>query len=156
MDGNNQEIAAQHLQAVVLGVISTMAMTELTFSGMVCKAGFLLESEATGLIHLSGTHEGMLAISMNRAFLRVIISRFLGVPGSELSREDLLDGVAELANMVGGGFKSRSRLGGMRLSPPVALLGEACVAEWKTSQTTQVLTFQVDEDVLQVSLSLTP
>lgn len=153
-----QEESAEHVRIAVVEIILTMAMLESVFVGIEHKKVFFLNNEATGLVRLSGSHDGMLGVSTNQALLRVIVSSIVGVSPEELSQEDLLDGVAEIANMISGSFKARARLGGMSLSPPVAILGKEYVAAWKTSQPTQVLTFRMGEGEgegsLQVSLSL--
>lgn len=154
MDQEKQEEVAGYVRHAVTEIMSTMAMSELVFVGLEYRKVFFLNNEATGLVRLSGTHDGMLGISTDQAVLRVIVSRLIGLSPETLNQEDLLDGVAEMANMVSGSFKARARLGGMQLSPPVAILGGAYVAEWKTSQPTQVLTFRMGEGTLQVSLSL--
>lgn len=155
-DQPHQDKVVEYISLAVIEIMSTMAMTDLVYVGVESQEVFFLESEATGLVRLSGSHDGMLGVGTDQASLRVIVSRIIGVPEEALTREDLLDGVAELANMISGSFKARTRLGGMKLSSPVAVLGKEYVALWKTSKPTQLLMFQREGEggALLVSISL--
>ncbi len=148
------EHIAGNIRNSVGEIMATMAMSELVFAGMEKRLNFSLSDEAVGLVRLSGDRNGMLGISTNQVLLRIIVSRIIGLTPEELEREDLIDGIAELANMIGGSFKTKARIPNMTLSPPVAILGKEYVAEWKTSKPTMVLTFQAEEGVLQVYASL--
>jgi hypothetical protein len=56
--------------------------------------------------------------------------------------------------MVCGGMKTKAQIGSVSLSPPVAIVGQEFVAQWKTNHPTTVFTFQMDEGVLMVHASL--
>ena len=154
VDKNFQENIVGQIVAAVLEVIPVMAMMECAYVGVEQSEGFLLSNEAVGLVWLTGSHDGMLAISTDQTLLSALVSRVIGLPEPELTQADLRDGVAELANMVSGKFKAGARLGDMGLSPPMAVVGQRFEAEWKTNQPTQILTFHVGEGVMQVSFTL--
>ena len=150
---DDKEVIEQ-VRSAVIGIMSTMAMSEIEFLGDELQNQFLIEQEATGLVRLSGSHDGMMGVATDQTSLRLIVSLMVGLEAEALEREDLLDGIAELANMICGNFKARTRLGEMHLSSPVAMVGKEFMAEWKTNKPTKVLTFQIGEGTLQVFLSL--
>jgi CheY-specific phosphatase CheX len=157
MSEDNNEVRekiVESLQISVVDVMNTMAMTEVIFAGKESSDTFKFDKEAGGLVRLTGAHEGMLGVSCNLSLLRVIISSITGLPEEELQQEDLLDGAAELANMVGGGMKSMAQIPGVVLSPPMSIIGSSYMAEWKTDRSTEILTFQMEQGILQVYTSL--
>ena len=142
------------LRTTVVELMATMAMSEAVFAGEEVRTVFAFNNEAGGLVRLSGGHEGMLGVATNLTLLREVVSRIVGLDPGELTREDLLDGVAELANMICGNMKTKAQAGDIVLAPPIAIIGKEYSAEWKTNLPTTILTFQMDEGVLQVYASV--
>jgi CheY-specific phosphatase CheX len=130
--------------------MSTMAWSEVNFAGIEETNSFTLSNEVGGLIRLYGNVTGMVGISANKAVHNEIVSRITGLPVDDLMQEDLLDGVAELANMICGGMKTKAQIPNIALSPPVAIVGSDYTALWKTDRPTLILTFQLEEDIFQV------
>jgi CheY-specific phosphatase CheX len=150
----NKEIILEALRVSVVEIMATMAMTEVIYTGMESSSSFTLNKQVGGVVRLTGAHEGMIGISCNLELLQSIVSNIIGLAIEELQREDLLDGAAELANMVGGGMKSKAQIPGVVLSPPMAVIGNDYMAAWKTDRMTDVLTFQMEQGILLVHTSL--
>ncbi|MEO5367253.1 MAG: chemotaxis protein CheX [Magnetococcus sp. WYHC-3] len=142
------------LQKTVYDVMSTMAWSEVSFVGMEEVSGFTLKGGVAGMIRMMGEHQGIIGFTTRQHVAGELVSRITGLAASDLENEDLLDGVAELANMIGGGMKSKADIGGVDLTPPLALVGQEFTAVWKTHLPTFVLTFMLEEDVFRVYASV--
>ncbi|MBF0417930.1 MAG: chemotaxis protein CheX [Magnetococcales bacterium] len=142
------------LRLAVTEMMTAMAMSEVVFAGQESVDAFSLTSEVVGLVRLDGKMHGMVGVSCSSALLREIVSRIVGLSPDELLMEDLLDGAAELANMVCGGMKTKAQIGDVNLSPPVSIVGQEYTAQWKTNRPTTLFTFQMEEGVLKVYASL--
>ena len=151
---DNKERILEALRVTVLEIMNTMVMTEVIYAGMETKKFFQLNRPVGGLVLLQGSHDGMIGVSCDIDLLKAIVSGIIGLPVDDLENEDLLDGASELANMVGGGMKTKAKIPGVVLSPPMAILGSDYMAEWKTDRPTEVLTFQMEIGTLQVHTSL--
>ncbi|MBF0448875.1 MAG: chemotaxis protein CheX [Magnetococcales bacterium] len=150
----NKQKILNSLRLTVVEIMATMAMSEVIFSGKESSNDFRLNREASGLVRLYGSHEGMIAICCNLSLLKNIVCKIVGLPDEDLLQEDLLDGAAELANMIGGGMKSKAQIPGVILSPPMSIIGTEYIANWKTNRPTEILTFQMEEGILQIQASL--
>ncbi|MBF0340823.1 MAG: chemotaxis protein CheX [Magnetococcales bacterium] len=142
------------LRLAVTEMMTAMAMSEVVFAGQESCDAFSLSSEVVGLVRLDGQLHGMVGVACSKDLLREIVSRIVGLAPADLIMEDLLDGAAELANMVCGGMKTKAQIGNVNLSPPVSIVGQEYIAQWKTNRPTTVFTFQMDEGVLRVYASL--
>ncbi len=154
-DNDLPERLLDSLRTAVFETLETMAMAESALTNTEKRTTFHIKSQLCGLIHLTGTHEALLGISGDRAVIAGLISRIVGLPAEELEEEDLLDGIGELANMIGGGMKSKTNLPlPANLSSPLAIIGEPGTILWKTNRPTHLFTFQVEEGVFQVHASV--
>ena len=61
--------------------------------------------DLTGCVQITGAWEGAVRLDLTLRLARVAASRFLGVSEEEVSREQILDAVGELANMTAGSVK---------------------------------------------------
>ncbi|MBF0369307.1 MAG: chemotaxis protein CheX [Magnetococcales bacterium] len=147
------------LKNSTIEVLATMAMVEASLIDSREKAVFSLSGPVGGLIHLTGSgegvfQEGMFGIAGEVGLISDLVARIVGLDAGELTKEDLLDGVAELANMICGGMKSKGGIGPGRLSPPMAALGDGMLLLWKTSKPTRLMRFQMAAGVLEVHASV--
>ncbi|MBF0629745.1 MAG: chemotaxis protein CheX [Magnetococcales bacterium] len=142
------------LQVAVVDVLARMAMTEAVFVHREKLPRFRLDQEAGGMVRLTGSQEGMIGITSPLGVVREIVSRIVSLPADQLTGEDLMDGIAELANMIGGGTKSNAGLTNVKVSTPMAMVGKELLAEWKTDRHTERFVFQVDDGVLYVLAAL--
>lgn len=142
------------LQVAVVDVLSRMAMTEALFVYREKVGRFCLDQEAGAMIRLTGDWEGMIGIASTLDVVRSVVSRIVGLPVEQLTPPDLMDGIAELANMVGGGTKSNAGLTNVRVMPPMAVIGKEVMAEWKTDRVTEKFIFEVEGSTLFVLVNV--
>ncbi|MBF0285056.1 MAG: chemotaxis protein CheX [Magnetococcales bacterium] len=150
----NSQKLMDALQRTVFAVLDTMAMSEIEFLGVETQRDFALDGEANGVIHLTGGHQGLVGVSTDGILAQLLVGGITGLNPADLTREDLLDGMGELANMICGGMKTKSELGQIDLSAPLCLIGADCYGLWKTEHATHVMRFKVDERVLKVLASV--
>lgn len=148
-----QSRVVKGLLGAILEVLETMAWSEAAYTGVEEASEFMLTDEAGGCTRLIGDPAGLVGISGERALIAALVSRIVGLAPEELTDADLLDGIGELVNMVCGSMKSKVGMAETVLSPPMALLGQSCSAQWKTNHPVQVLSFQVEEHTLRVHVS---
>lgn len=153
VNGNSQRLL-DALQRTVNAVLETMAWSEVAFLGVEREKNFLLDGEACGMVFLYGGHEGVVGVCCDRELAKELVAGITGLPSAEIIEEDLLDGMGELANMIGGGMKTKSEMADIILSPPMTVVGSAFRGVWKTDHPTHVLNFQVEGRPLQVMASL--
>lgn len=142
------------LQNTVTEVMGTMAFADVGFEGLEEASQFSLSDEAVGLVALSGEVDGMVAVATTEGLVKEFVSRMVGLPADDLIKEDLIDGVSELANMVCGGMKSKAGIGNIQLAPPVSILGGDFTAALKTDNPIMVLKFQLELGRLHVYATL--
>jgi chemotaxis protein CheX len=94
-------------------IIRTMTGLELMEEKMSLEDMKAFKAQISGVIILSGAKSIMLSLSMSLIAASTLISFMIGAQSSELSDEDLIDGVSEIANVVGGKIKTKLSLGGV-------------------------------------------
>lgn len=146
----NREKLLEGLRKSVEEVMMTMAWSDVTFCGANQSPTFTIANEILGLIRLYGYHDGMVGVATDISLAKELVGRIIGLAPEELTQEDLLDGISELANMICGGMKTKAQLSEIKLSPPVAVVGSDFVAQWKTDHPTIILNFQVGDRLLRV------
>ncbi|MBF0158403.1 MAG: chemotaxis protein CheX, partial [Magnetococcales bacterium] len=135
-------------------VLYTMACCQAEYVGLSVVDQFVLADEACGVVRLRGVVDGLVAISCGLDLAQDMVSHIIGMAPDEIRREDLLDGIAELTNMICGGMKTHFGGGGhVDLLSPSSVIGKDYVAQWKTQNATSILLFQVDGRPLRVSAS---
>jgi chemotaxis protein CheX len=77
--------------------------------------------DLTGMVQISGTWNGTVAIGFSRRAARQAAAAMFGLDGSELGDDEVADAVGELVNVVGGNLKG--------LLPPPASLSLPSVCE---------------------------
>jgi len=96
-----------------LGQVYLESLTEViaTVTGMhlhvgSCVPDFSFE-DITGIMYLNSKKSGILFVTANEDDVRVLCSRFIGVPSDEVTEEDLYDTINELVNMTAGSANLR-------------------------------------------------
>jgi len=140
----------ESLKNTVFEVMGTMALAEVTATDIGESEEFLVSGPAAGLMLLAGERPGMVAVSMSESLVRGVVAGITGAAPESLSRQDLLDGIAEIVNMLCGGMKTKVADAGIQLSPPLAVLGNDCTLAWKTDRPTGVLTFEMSGESFTV------
>ncbi|MBF0310241.1 MAG: chemotaxis protein CheX [Magnetococcales bacterium] len=152
---DDTEDLLEKLEQSIHEVLQSTIWQDPIYLGIEEVPSFSVSNKVTGLIRFHGSEhpDGMIGISMSKAFTAFVVSKITGLPEDDFTEDDLLDGAAELTNMIAGRFKSSANFGSTSLSPPVAIIGTQFRAIWKTRRSTIILTFQVDNELLQVHAS---
>jgi chemotaxis protein CheX len=97
-------------------IIRTMTGLELKEEKMTLEDLKAFKAQISGVIILCGEKSIMISLSMSNISASTLVSFMVGLQSSELSNEDLNDGVSEIANVVGGKIKAKLNLPGTRLT----------------------------------------
>lgn len=128
-------------------VISVMAGMEAYMKDVYLTFGKYLLGDISGLMRLSGTSEGRLALSFDEITARRLIAAVLGVNIDELSRTDIEDGVYEAVNVIGGNAKAK--LAGtahhFEISTPRVIRGNLLEFQQDAPSKTLVVLFEISE-----------
>lgn len=125
---------AQDIAAATQEIFSSMVMLDVTPGEPFKRSDSQLVNSISGIIGLTGSTKGMLAIHLPDKVALAITTAFLGMDVEEID-EDVCDAVGELANMLGGSIKATLDPEGskVQLSMPSAIHGEEyavdCLAE---------------------------
>jgi chemotaxis protein CheX len=108
-------------------VLGTMASTSVKLQSVTPQMDYKPTGDISAVIGINGEQgEGTLALSFHNELATVLVSRLLGLGDETLSREDMLDGIAELINMVSGRAKtdlSATSANPYKLSLPSLIVG---------------------------------
>ena len=85
-------------------VVATVTGIHLQVSSRETNYGF---DDITGVMYLNGKKSGMLFVTANEDDVRVLCSRFTGVPAAEVTTDDMDDTMCEFVNMTAGNAKLR-------------------------------------------------
>ena len=104
-------------------VISKMAGISFDVLSSEFDSGF---DDLTGVMSLNGKSHGMLFISADENTMRVLCSCMTGIPGGEITKDEIEDALCELVNMTAGNAKLRTNNAEQMytLSPPFVINGE--------------------------------
>jgi chemotaxis protein CheX len=94
-------------QLSIVEILSTMALMNPEVAQVYRRTTQFHFGEVTGIMALAGEKKGAMLISLHEELARNIISSIIAVPASDLSEDDMNDGVGELVNMIAGGTKAR-------------------------------------------------
>lgn len=130
-----------HFVASVKAVLSTMLGWSVEEGELKRGNHILTGHDVSGLIGFAGTLRGTIAVSLEQEVAFAAAEVFLGDKPSTIN-VDVMDLVAELANMVGGGAKDRLNLPGISLGLPTAINGKG-----------HTLTFEPGAEVETLSLT---
>ncbi len=114
-----------------------------------------LKNSITGMIGLAGTYKGVIAIHVPNQVAMGITSNFLGFEVDEVN-EDVQDAIGEIANMLGGNFKSILSDKGkdIQLSLPSTISGEQYFFNATEQGECIVLSFRTAEGDFHVEVEL--
>lgn len=136
-------------------IFSSMVMMEIESAGDPVAELAALENSITGVIGLTGTHKGVLAIHIPDTVAMAITGSFLGMEVEEIN-EDVEDAVGELANMLGGNVKSILSEKGrdIDLSLPTTVRGKSYSFEPTKEVERFAIPFSSDSGLFWVELQL--
>ncbi|MBF0178271.1 MAG: chemotaxis protein CheX [Magnetococcales bacterium] len=150
----HRRILLDALQGVTLQILESESWGTVTCDAVKVLPSFQLTREVCGVVHILGALHGLVAVMATQRTVAAIIGTITGSQTRELTQEDILDGIAELANMVCGNMKSRAQIGNLAITPPVAIMGTEFIAQWKTVLPVHQLTFHMRDHTLVVLASV--
>ena len=106
-------------------IFSSMIMLDVTPGEPYKRNKSVLRDSISGIIGLTGSIKGLLAIHLPRQTALTVTTAFLGVDVVEID-EDVRDAIGELANMLGGNLKAAldPKGSGIQLSMPTTIYGD--------------------------------
>jgi len=142
-------------------VFSTMLVMEATPGEAYCEKVPQVSDGVVAFIGLAGKWTGTGMISCSPALACRLASQFLMTdyqPGSEAVNEEVLDAVAELANIIIGNAKNllEEELGPMGMSIPTVIFGRNFTARSAGQGEWVVTPFQCGAERLEVRMHLAP
>lgn len=149
---------ANEIRSAAEDVFTTMLNTELRFVESYCNKGPAHPVDGViCLIGMAGRHTGTGTISCSTEFACKIASQMLMAEYSAVDGE-VLDAVAEIANMILGNVKTalERSLGSMGMSIPTAIHGKNFLAKSFGDETWTVVLFECQGQCLEVKLFLKP
>ncbi|MGC9949443.1 MAG: chemotaxis protein CheX [Bryobacteraceae bacterium] len=147
-----------HIRTAAEEVFSTMLGTELRFTESYCDKGPSHPLDGViCLIGMAGEWTGTGTTSCSAEFACRIASQMLMAEYAVVDA-DVLDAVAEIANMILGNVKTalEKSLGTMGMSIPTAIFGKNFLAKSFGDETWTVVVFECDGQRLEVKLFLKP
>ena len=154
----DREQIVREIRAAAEEVFSTMLGTELRFVESFFDQGPSHPSDGViCLIGMAGEWTGTGTISCSAEFACRIASQMLMAEYALVDAE-VLDAVAEIANMILGNVKTalERSLGTMGMSIPTAIFGKNFLAKSFGNETWNVVAFDCDGHRLEVKLFLKP
>ncbi len=138
------------LRSAVGALFLTMADVEPCFVEARRSDVFCMSSDVAGLMYLAGAEPGLVACGVSEGLGRTIIGRMTGLPQEEIRERDLLDGLAEVVNIIAGYMKTQCPEMGISLTPPIAVAGKGCALAWKTYRPVMALDFDVEGEKFSI------
>jgi chemotaxis protein CheX len=123
-----QSVDAGYVSPFVEGTVDTMkqmAQLECTRSNLSVKLDGKSSGDISGVMGLSGSAEGFVAVTFKNNLARKIVAKMLMANPPELTEDDIRDGVGEFMNMVAGAAKAQlvNTEHGFSLSLPTVIVG---------------------------------
>jgi chemotaxis protein CheX len=109
--------------------------------------------DVSGIIGLSGTAQGSVALSFPKAMALKVVSKLLGTPVKIVGPE-LIDGVGELANIIAGNAKQHLNGLDLSISLPNVVVGNDHIIGNKSGIPTIVVPFGSDLGDFAMEISL--
>jgi len=147
-----------NLMDSVTDVLGVMAGTSVTLQDVKPVKTFKFKGDISGVIGISGDHgEGIFALSFSEMLTKLMVSRLLGIPTEDVQREDMIDGMGELINMISGRTKvalSQEDNTLYSLSLPSVVLGQGTELETKNPETSYLLlSFDIEGELFHLQVN---
>lgn len=134
---------------------STMLDCSTTRGALTLKQGGLPMHEYSGLIGLSGTAMGMVVLSLSREVATHATAAMLMATPDQVSENEIVDAVGELANMVAGAAKAKLVEHNMSVSLPSVIKGTGSEVRFPSNVTPICVPFTCAWGPLTLEVGLT-
>jgi chemotaxis protein CheX len=139
-------------------VLSKMASVEAVFQEVYFADDLRIYGDISGIIGLSGTSEGTVAITLYWDLARKVIANMMTVPEEKINAEYIHDGTGELINMISGSTKRRFKGTQFHfdLSLPTVVVGSGHQLGHPDGSSIAVLIFEVGQEAFVLQVCLKP
>ena len=136
-------------------VLKTMAFVNPRLGKPYLKTNNLAKGDVTGIIGLTGTIKGSLALSFSTGSILKIVSNMLGEEITSLNSE-IRDAVGEITNMVSGAARKRIETMGFSISAslPTVVSGKDHSIMHMLGGPSIVIPFEMEEGSFVVDISI--
>lgn len=138
-----------------LHVLRTMASVEPTSGKPYLKKDDLAAGDVSGIIGLTGTSQGSLALSFSEKSIIRIVNNMLGENFTEINA-DIKDAVGEITNMISGDARKRLQAVGLTVTAaiPTVVCGKNHQIRHVMGGPSIVIPFEIDEGIFVVDVCL--
>ncbi len=145
----------ERMVASTIEIFTSMVLMDVTVAEDVDQKYGTLANSITGVVGLTGTIRGVLAIHIPHVVALEITGNFLGIELDQVN-EDVEDAIGELANMVGGNVKSLLSEKGrdIELSLPSTVSGKEYGFHTIKGAEKTIIPFRSESGVFYVELQL--
>lgn len=134
-------------------VFRTMLGCELVRGAPGLKQTSTPKFEVSGMIGFSGSHHGMVVVSLSRDAAIAIAEKMLGQRPESID-EDVIDAVGEVTNMIAGGAKTRLEQHRLSISLPTVICGKHHAISFPSNSTPLSLPFDSDLGPICIDIGL--
>lgn len=146
-----QKCLAEAVSDVFITMVG-LELNEIKERGVVPEVS---KGEITGVMMVLSERNALLSMTLSKKNAAIIVSFMTGIASSELTDEELYDGVAELVNMIAG--RAKALLAGTdyhyRITPPLTIVGENHFILYKKNVPQLSLEFEAGETKLHLDLT---
>jgi chemotaxis protein CheX len=90
----------------VLDLMTTMAGMHVERKDLFLKKNYRLFGDISGIMNFSGRIEGSVTVSFTEELAKEVVAKIMGISSSDITDDDLRDGVGELINIISGNAKA--------------------------------------------------
>ncbi len=151
----NGDVINPFLNATI-DVLKTMANADAAKKDVYLKRSHTLFGDISGVMSLSGDAEGIVAITFQNDLGYYLVANMVGCDASDLTPEDLHDGIGEIINMISGAAKAvLNEKGGMiSIAIPTVIIGFGHQIAHPRDIPVVVLIFEVNNQSFAIQLCL--
>ncbi|MEA3417384.1 MAG: chemotaxis protein CheX [Thermodesulfobacteriota bacterium] len=138
-----------------LNVLKTMAFVEPKSGKPYLKKGSLASGDVSGIIGLTGSATGSMALSFSEGSILKIVSNMLGEETKEIN-DDITDAVGEITNMVSGAARKELELTGLTVTAaiPTVVAGKGHLIKHVLGGPSIIIPFEIEEGLFAVDVCI--
>lgn len=139
-----------------IDVIKTMASAKAVKKDIYLKRNHTLFGDISGVMSLSGDAEGIVAITFQNDLGYYLVANMVGCDPSDLTPEDLHDGIGEIINMISGAAKAvlNKKGGSIAIAIPTVIIGYGHQIAHPRDVPVVVLIFEVNNQPFAIQLCM--
>ncbi|MFQ5500176.1 MAG: chemotaxis protein CheX [Candidatus Zixiibacteriota bacterium] len=147
--GVRTEIKLETVEPFIDGtvdVIKKMTDQDVTRQDLYLKRSYYMSGDISGVMRLSGDTEGVVAIAFRKDLASSLVARMVSCDESELSIDDIMDGIGEIINIISGTARTALSENGSSfdISLPAVVTGYGHQIVHKKEQPLIVVVFDCD------------